>query len=309
MVPVMAEDRRASQAIAPVTVAVATCARPAALARCLDALLSGEVLPREILVVDQGDNGEGRAVVERLAAPSVSLRYVRDTRRGLSASRNAAIACASQPFVAVTDDDCVPGPSWVAAIERGFAAPEAPDAVSGRVLPLGPDAPGLYAAATRSSERRTVFTGRVEPWFVGTGGNFAFRRELIGRVGPYDERLGAGSPGRAAEDLDLFYRITTAGARVLYDPQSVIYHERKTWPRLLETNEGYGRGIGAFCAIWARRAHLFAVYILVLWLGHHVKRLAASAAHRDWRIARDALVTLRGTAGGVRYGLGLEEQR
>lgn len=294
--------------IVEITVAVATLDRPEALARCLDAMLAGDLLPRELLVVDQSAGDAARAVVEAIDRRGVEVRYIRQPRLGLSASRNAAVARATSPLVAVTDDDCVPSASWLATIARDFASGDAPDVVTGRVLPLGPDVPGLYAVSTRESTTRAIRTGRVEPWHVGTGGNLAFRREWVDRAGGYDERLGAGSPGEAGEDMDLFYRLTTAGARVLFDPESVVYHERKSWATLVARQRCYGRGIGAFATIWTRRRHAYPLYILALWLGHHAKRLTRAAAGRRWDVIRETISTLRGTAGGVVYGLRVRER-
>ena len=47
--------------LAPISVAISTRARPDALGRCLDALLAGERLPAEIVVVDQSRDDRSRA--------------------------------------------------------------------------------------------------------------------------------------------------------------------------------------------------------------------------------------------------------
>lgn len=196
--------------VAHLTAAIATLDRPDALARCLDALLAGEVAPAEVIVVDQSQNDATKVIIEQRQAEAAPIIYVRQSQRGLSASRNAAIARTGYPVVAFTDDDCVPDRGWITAIDRTFASPTTPDAMTGRVLPLGPDEPGLYAASLRESIKRTEFKGKVVPWVVGTGGNFAAKREWFKRIGGYDERLGPGSPGKAAEDLDLFYQLLRA---------------------------------------------------------------------------------------------------
>ncbi len=46
---------------APITVAIASCDRPAALVRCVEGVLAGEVLPHEVLVVDQSRDAAGGA--------------------------------------------------------------------------------------------------------------------------------------------------------------------------------------------------------------------------------------------------------
>jgi GT2 family glycosyltransferase len=290
---------------APITAAVAACDRPEPLRRCLAALLGGEVLPAELVVVDQSSGAGVEAVVSEMHAPGVELRYVRQPRLGLSASRNAAIASATHPLIAFTDDDCVPAPGWIAAIHEILSPPGAPEAVTGRVLPLGEPRPGTHVVSPRVGTERIDYRGRAVPWAVGTGGNFATRREWLERVGRFDERLGAGSPGRAAEDADLLYRFLRAGATVRYEPAVVVYHERQTEAQRLASRWSYAFGVTALCGLWLRRGDPYAARLLAGWLGHQSRALATATLRGDWHLARQRLLSLRGGGRGLFYGLGL----
>src|SRR6266498_923206 len=99
---------------ATITVAISTCGRPAALSACLGALLAGEILPAEVIVVDQSRDDQTQAVVERYQLDDLPLTYIRHAGQGLGVSQNIAIARAQCPVVAITDDDCVPAADWVA---------------------------------------------------------------------------------------------------------------------------------------------------------------------------------------------------
>lgn len=280
------------------TVAVATLDRPDSLARCLDALASGEVRPDEVLVVDQGTDERTRAVAEGRGAV-----WLHQERRGLAASRNLALERASCPYLAVTDDDCVPEPGWVAAIRRAFASPDVPDAVTGPVLPLGPEAPGLFAVSSRTSRERTELRGRALPWLVGTGGNFAARREWIERAGGWDGRLGAGSAGGAGEDMDLFYRLLRSGARIRYEPEAVVYHERQPRERRLASRSSYGRGLGACVGLWLRGGDLHALGVLGRWVSMRAGLTVHALRRGRWEALREEGLVLGGTLGGLLYGL------
>jgi GT2 family glycosyltransferase len=289
--------------VAQVSVAIATLDRPETLARCLDALLSGAVLPAEVIVVDQSRDDASRAVIEQRQSGTVPILYIRQQRRGLSASRNAALAQGSYPVVAVTDDDCVPDPGWVAAIERAFASPAAPHALGGKVLPLGPHVPGTYGIALREGTVRADFSGRALPWLIGGGNNFAVKRDWFDRAGGFDERLGVGSPGKAAEDMDFFYRLLRAGARVRYEPEVLVYHQRQSEAQRLTSRYTYGYGIGAFCIIWLRRGDLYALRIFGHWLCWQCKDLASATGRLQWLDAYQRWLILRGTLSGLIYGL------
>jgi GT2 family glycosyltransferase len=289
--------------VANVTVTIATLDRPAALARCLEGLLSGHTLPTEIIIVDQGQGGEAQTVVDRHRDSPVSIRYIHQQKRGLSISRNTALEHATCPIVAVTDDDCVPDPTWISNLERAFAAPGKPEAVTGRVLPLGPEAPGLWVVGSRELEAHSEFRGRALPWYVGSGNNYAVKRDWYARLGGCDERLGVGSAGKAAEDMDLFYRLLRHGARISYDPDVVVYHERQAADRRLATRWGYGYGMGAFCSLWLRQRDAYALYVLMRWLLLHGRELTGALIRRDWWQVRQRSLSLDGTMRGLVYGL------
>lgn len=288
------------------TVAIATLSRPEGLARCLDALEAGTLLPEEIVVVDQSADDETERLVTQRRSVRVPLRYMRQPRKGLSASRNAGLAAAWQSLVAMTDDDCVPAEGWVAALAGAFAGPVA--AVSGRVLPLGPERPGTYAVSSRLSEECAAFERKGPPWLAGSGGNFAVRRAVWERLGGFDERLGAGTRGQSAEDMDFIYRMLAAGERVLYEPHAVIYHERQELSRRIASRWSYGYGMGAACGKWLRGRDPYALRLLGGWLLWRGRGLFAALRARHAQGITEHQLMLRGTLAGLGYGLRLGER-
>jgi hypothetical protein len=205
--------------------------------------------------------------------------------------------------VVFTDDDCVPDDRWLTAIVVAFDAAEKPNGVTGRVLPFGPERPGFYATSTRQSPIRVVYRGRALPWAIGSGGNTAVEREWLDRIGGFDERLGVGSPGLSAEDMDLFHRLLRAGATLQYEPDAVVFHERRDGAYRLATRPAYGFGMGAFCALWAQRRDGYAIWILGRWCFDRSRALLAACVRRRWRRVREELLMLRGAASGIAYGL------
>jgi glycosyltransferase involved in cell wall biosynthesis len=285
-----------------IAVAVATIDRPQLLARCLDAVLAGITAPSEIVVIDQGSDPMTAAVVaeRERQAPFV---YVRQPPRGLAASRNAALAAATAPILATTDDDCVPDAHWLAAITRAFLEQPTPQLVTGRVLPLGPDRPGHYAVSTRTSRDRVDLLRGAAPWRAGTGANTAVERGRAVQIGGWDERLGVGSAGGAGEDIDFLYRFLRAGARVRYEPEALVHHERQDVARRRATRMSYGRGIGACCGLHLRRGDLGGLRMLAQWTALRGGMLWRAVAHRDRQSALDEVLVARGTAAGFLYGL------
>ncbi len=285
------------------TVAISTLDRPAALARCLEAVLSNTIRPSRILVVDQSQDDKSERIVQAAEGRGVPLAYIRQTKRGLSASRNAALAATDTPLLAVTDDDCIPDADWIAALRQAFRVAPAPAVVTGRVLPFGPEQPGRFAVSSRTSERRTDFRGYAPPWMVGTGANFAARSEWLKRVGGFDERLGVGSAGRAGEDLDIIFRLLRAGALARFAPTAIVFHERQERARRLLSRTTYGIGAGACCALWLRQGDLRGLRVLLDWVVLRSSRLVGAIPRQHMMLVYEELLVLAGTVRGILYGL------
>jgi len=294
-----------SDAAAPtaddLTVAVATCGWPAGLDRCLAALAAGSARPHEVIVVDQAPSAEGSAAVE--GRHGIRTRYLAQPRLGLSASRNLALAETARPLLAVTDDDCEPQGGWVAALVAAFARQPAPGAVTGPIVVLGPQPPGMHAVSLRTSLVPRDHYRRTLPWDVGSGANFAAATAVLRRHDGWDERLGVGSPGPAAEDVDLLYRLLSDSVHVRYEPDAVVAHDRQTLDQRLRSRSTYGFGVGALCGLWLRCGDVYALRMLAAYMRMHVAGLAGAARRGDRAVAGEHARTLAALAPGAAYGL------
>jgi hypothetical protein len=136
------------------------------------------------------------------------------------------------------------------------------------------------------------------------------RRDWLSQVGPFDIRLGAGSPGMAGEDMDLIHRLLRTGACIRFEPNAVIYHERQPRAGLLARCTSYGFGMGAFLGVRLGQGDRSAAHLLAAWLFMLVREAAAVAVkQRDWFVAHQRVLTVRGTARGLVHGLKLDPVR
>lgn len=291
------------------TVAISTRGRADELERCLESLLESDVRPDEIVVVDQSEDDATERVVQRFAEAAVPLRLIRDHGQGLGRAQNLAVSHARHALIAITDDDCIVASDWLAAVARAFHADPALAGVTGRVLPLEPEPPRVFPVSTREGAVRRRFFARALPWEVGSGNNFAVRREWFLRAGGCDERLGPGAPGRGALDMDLFYRLLRAGGAMRFEPDLVVFHRRATHADRIVRRFPYGYGMGAFCALWLRRGDLYSIWIFARWSGSRLRRLFGGASRGDWLRVREEMLVLRGTAHGLVQGFRLNSDR
>ena len=290
---------------ADISVAISTVGDSPELGRCFEAVMEADRPPAQTVVVDQRPSEGTRDRLQQLvssADASLDFAYVDKSGVGLSNSRNAGIARSTASAVAFTDDDCVPSSAWIAAVERSFAA--GADAVTGPMLPFGPAEPGTFAVASRTSTIAREFRGRVlAPWDVGTGGNVAVKRDWLARVDGYDARLGAGSGGRAGEDIDLIHRLLRSGACIHYEPDAVVYHARQRADRRRSTRVTYGWGMGAACGLWWRSGDRDALPILGRWLRLRGGLLVRAVARARPESVFEEMLVLGGTIRGLLYGI------
>jgi len=180
---------------------VATVGRTDELRRLLESLDAQTHRDFRVLVVDQ--NADDR-VAALLDGRAVHLR----SPLGLSRARNAALPLIEADAVGFPDDDCVYPPDLLARVAQRL---DSLDGVTGRE----PWWPAGGALLTRDNlwNRAISFT-------------IFLRREVVERVGAFDESLGL--PAGSGEETDYLIRALDSGARIAYDPTLVVEHPRKT---------------------------------------------------------------------------------
>ena len=256
-----------------------------------------------MVVADQSSGAETRAVVTAADSPELPVRWVDGNGGGLAGAQNIAFGEARMPVVAVIDDDCVADADWIATVERAFASETGLALLGGRVDPLPPAGERTLAVSSRTSAARRRFAGRSAPWNVGSGNNFAVRSEWFERVGGCDERLGPGTPGQGALDMDLFYRVLRAGGAGLYEPEAIVEHERDSRAGRLARRWPYGHGMGVVCALRVRERDLYGAWLLGSWSALRARVLLSSLLRRRWGILHEEVLVLGGTVTGFARGL------
>jgi GT2 family glycosyltransferase len=96
------------------SVVIPTRNRPTAVESCLVALAAQTLPPRsfEVLVVDDGSEPPLALDPARWAA-KFDLKLIRQQNTGPAGARNRGVAEARGEFLAFTDDDCLPTPTWL----------------------------------------------------------------------------------------------------------------------------------------------------------------------------------------------------
>lgn len=184
------------------------------LPACLTALRQQTVGPQqyEVIVVDDGSTDGSADIALRLGA-----RVIRQPHRGAAAARNAGIAAARGEIVLFTDADCVPTADWIAQMTQPLADP-AVDGVRGTYRTTQGNLIARFVQLEYADRYDRAMSHETID-FVDTYAA-AYRRNVLLAAGGFDERF----PGAAVEDVELSYRLTTRGHRLVFNPHAIVYH-------------------------------------------------------------------------------------
>lgn len=295
----------------PISVVVCTRDRALSLERCLAALAQLDYPDYEVIVVDNCTrDGSTHAAVARSG-----FRYVREDRPGLDWARNCGMQAARHAIVAYIDDDAIATPGWLRGVALGFADP-AVMAVTGMVLPAeietaaqddferyGGMSKGFvsYTIQRNQLNRRDIYW--ASNW--GVGANMAFRRAVFNTIGGFDIALDVGTPTNGAGDIEMFFRLVSAGHTLRYEPSAMIRHvHRRDQASLRRQIANNGRAFPAYLMTIARnepqRQREVLWFALRWWVWQWLlRRLFISLRQRDWWTARMAWAELRGSFGAL----------
>jgi GT2 family glycosyltransferase len=255
-------------------VILATHDRPAALVRIIDSLQALR-LPIVLRVVDSNPpHSHTRDLCRARDIP-----YLLSPPPGKTRALNLGIRASQADILLFTDDDAVVHPEWSFHLRAGFLHPRVMG-VTGLVLPLENSTPAQYYFEMHMEEYEMggLRRGFMEREFcrpyplyrcahAGTGVNMAIRRAAFERIGYFAETLSPGTPCRAGEEVDIFFRLMKAGYSIIYNPRALVWHQhRRRMEELEELLFNYGVSTGSCSTRWFIREGAFrSLYYLWRW--------------------------------------------
>jgi GT2 family glycosyltransferase len=258
---------------ADIVVVCSTYQRPERLAQ-LVAALEAQDLDRdrfEVNIVDNGSHDQTGTVLAALAERSPLRIHARaiDVNHGPAAARNLGWRSSDAPFVAFTDDDCLPQPGWLRAGLAALSSDPAVGVVQGRVEPGdGPIGDWTLQRIVRGPT----------PFFEGC--NIFYRRDALEATGGFDEGI-----GWYGEDTTLGWSVIDAGWRRDYADKAVVIHPLEERPLRWHMQSAYLEGN-------------------LVGIAHRFPAFANDAFHRPWAFHPHdgrAVLALVGVVAAVRH--------
>ncbi len=199
------------------------------LARCLASLDRYASPNTEIIVVDDGSPG---ACVSLLALTFAQVRTIRhDRAKGFAAAINAGIQLSRGTFIELLNDDTQVCRGWDEQALKAFVD-ERIGAVAPLVLQGKPHAgaarvdsagdfydPGGFAGKRWHGLRVTAIQPTQTIVQAASGSSMFLRRSALEKTGLFAESFGA-----YFEDVDLSLRLGQAGYKILFQPDSIVWH-------------------------------------------------------------------------------------
>lgn len=191
----------------------------------------------EIVVVNNNSTDQTAAVIEEMARRSKwPIRGFFEPKQGISFARNRLIRESGGEFIAFTDDDVLVTENWIQSIYDGFQKYDA-DCISGKITPLWEmEPPGWFRDPENLKLIASAFAlldHGPDPFIMKElkldffyGANMAFRKKIFDEVNGFREDLGLiGNTRFYGEDTEMISRFFEAGKRMVYIPDSVVFHK------------------------------------------------------------------------------------
>lgn len=202
------------------SIIIPTCNREPQLQACLRSLFSLDY-PRdrfEVIVVDDGSDRSPETIVLE-AKKTLQVTMVVQKNEGPASARNTGAGQARGPYLAFTDDDCLPDPAWLRALAARFN--RCPDCcIGGKSINALPA--NIYASTSQLLVDYLVSYYNTVPGkavFL-TSNNLALPKKPFLDIGGFDTSF----PRAAAEDREFCDRWLSHGHPIFYAPEVRIFH-------------------------------------------------------------------------------------
>ena len=202
----------------------------ATLPQSLSALLAQVSYDDEVIVVDDFSTDDTGDVAARF-----NVKVVRLSRHlGISAARNRGVELTNAPVLFFYDADVVLAPGALARAKAAMMRPEV-----GALIGSYDDDPAAPTTVSRFKNLAHHHFHQRSRTEVTTfwGGCGLVRRDLFVAAGGFDNEQ------RTIEDVELGYRLTARGVRIVLDPDLQVKHLKKWTLRSLVTTDVFLRAI------------------------------------------------------------------
>jgi succinoglycan biosynthesis protein ExoM len=204
-----------------ISVCIPTHRREQQLRSLLQDLAEQDLLPFEVVVVDNNAAGSARGVVDSFRGPACPfvLTYSIQPERSIPLTRNMTVQLATGEWLAFVDDDERAPREWLRGL-YDCAMAHAADGVLAPVEPRVPDSAPAWIRRGNFYDWPRVATGTIVPRKLLRFGNLMLRGSAVRNLpGPFDQSFALS----AGEDVDMLVRLVNAGAKLVWCDEATVW--------------------------------------------------------------------------------------
>ncbi len=198
------------------------------LEQCLPSLLAQDY-PADLLEILVVDNGSADGTVQKLTGkfPQVKL-LANESNRGFAEPNNQAAARAQGQYLALINNDMRADPQWLRKAADRLDEPSGTVCVACKILSWDGTTVDFhggslqyqgYADQLDIGRKSADIEDKAMDLLFACGGAMLIRRDVFLELGGFDADYFA-----LYEDVDLGWRLWLRGYRVIYAPESKVYH-------------------------------------------------------------------------------------
>jgi glycosyltransferase involved in cell wall biosynthesis len=198
-----------------VSVVIATYNEARTLEDCLQSLLNLRYPDYEVIVVNDGSTDGSNAIIEQYP-----FRAITTSNRGVSAARNEGIRAATGEIVAFTDGDARADPDWLSYLVTTLMESDVAGVGGPNLVPPEDNWVAKCVYRSPGGPTQVMYDDRLAEHIPGC--NMAFWKWALEEIEGFDPIF-----RKAADDVDLCWRILETGYRIGFSPSAVVWHHRR----------------------------------------------------------------------------------
>lgn len=198
-----------------------------AISSLLDQTLTKENY--EILVIDNCSTDNTSQIAKELQSKYRNIRYFYEPTQGLSAARNRGIKEAEGELVAFLDDDATACREWLEEYIKVFKDYPNAGCAGGRIDLVWPDSkkpdwmPERFEQPYYGKFYKGEYIKKLSYPETPNGGNLCIRKEIINKIGVFNEKLGRKKQNlQSNEEFEFMERMRDND--IIYVPKAFVFH-------------------------------------------------------------------------------------
>lgn len=215
---------------------IATKGRTKQLNHLLNSFIEQTYKNFELIIVDSNEDDRLKHIILSFS-DVLRIKHIK-LSGGLSYARNAGLKLATGNIIAFPDDDCWYPKSLLETVTQEFDS-----SIDGITCPAR-DSAGMLSS-NRWRKKPTILN-KNNLWTTAISFTIFLKKDVIEKVGDFDNKLGAGAWG-SGEESDYLIRAVTTGSIIRYIPSFFVYHENPITNLTYKHSERaytYGLGFG-----------------------------------------------------------------